>query len=207
MEEVAALIASVVWTRHGAEEVSASVAVVIVDAEVPAPVGEDDRAIEIAVARHAVPDGVAKEGAQGYVARIAHCHVVIVVVAHGHIIEVAVHAPDVVVVDAVYLIYEEWVSYAESVCHAVGEKTCVAPYSGDAHALSAGCECACHDDKGCEYSSESLHNRKCLSVCRPLLLLYGTSGDEPPWFLFLRQSYDKEIPLQIHFSYLQGDFP
>ena len=68
-EEVSSCIVVVVWSGCGAEEVVASVAVVVVDAEVSASIGEDYGAMEVAVANDAVPEKVAEECAESHVAR------------------------------------------------------------------------------------------------------------------------------------------
>ena len=68
-EEVSAGIVIVVWAGGDAEEVVASVAVVVVDAEVPASIDEDYGAMEVAVAYNAVPENVAEECAESHVAR------------------------------------------------------------------------------------------------------------------------------------------
>ena len=116
-EEVSAGIVIVVWAGCDAEEVVASVAVVVVNAEVPASIDEDYGAMEVAVA---------------------------------YIVKVVVDSPDVVIVDAVYLIDEEWVSDAEGICHAVGEETGIVANCYRTHALCVHCYCSCHEEKGCE---------------------------------------------------------
>ena len=131
-------------------EIGCSVAVVVVDAEVPSVVGEDDGAMEVTVANQSVPHGDAEEVAEGYVAGIAHQHVVVVIVTQRYVVKVMVHAIYVVVVDAVNLIDEEWVANAEGVCHAVGQETCVAAYCRDAHALSVDCQCSAQDNNCCQ---------------------------------------------------------
>lgn len=68
-EEVSAGIVIVVWAGCDAEEVVASVAVVVIDAEVPASIDEDNGAMEVAVAYNAVPENVAEECAESHVAR------------------------------------------------------------------------------------------------------------------------------------------
>ena len=149
-EEVSAGIVIVVWAGCDAEEVVASVAVVVVDAEVPASIGEDYGAMEVAVAYNAVPKNVAEECAESHVARCAYSEVVVVETSVGDIVEVVVDSPDVVIVDAVYLIDEEWVSDAEGICHAVGEETGIVANCYRTHALCVHCYCSCHEEKGCE---------------------------------------------------------
>lgn len=62
---------------------------------------EHDRTMEVCVAHETVPEVFAKEIAEGVVATSADEVVVVVVVAHGNVIEVVVHSVDVVEVDAV----------------------------------------------------------------------------------------------------------
>ena len=147
--------AAVVGERTGCVvvEAMAAIAVVVVDGEVPATVGEHDGTVEVAVAYQTIPSGDAEEGAEGEVAGFAHRDIVIVVVADGHFVEVAVHAPDVVVVDAVHLVDEEGVGDAKGVSHAVGQEPCIVAHSGDAHALSVHCCCSEEDNDSCECSS------------------------------------------------------
>ena len=131
-------------------EIGCAEAVVVIDAEVPPVVGEDDWAMKVTVTNQPVPHGDAEKVAQCYVASVAYHHIVIVIISQCDVIEVVVHAIYIVVVDTVNLINEEWVADTERISHAVGQETCVATYCCGAHALSVHCQCPTQDNYCCQ---------------------------------------------------------
>ena len=144
--------------RHGANDASTyirairswsaivvvahAIAVIVINGEAPAVVHKHDGTVEVAVARQTVPHAVAQQIAKSCIACCHNCHVVVVVVPQGHIVQIIVHTPDVVVVDAVYLVDDVRVTNAEGESHAVSQKTCVVAHDGNAHALSVGGQCS-----------------------------------------------------------------
>jgi hypothetical protein len=133
--------------------VARAVAVIIVDGETPAIVGEHDGTMEVAVTHEAVPQAIAQEVAESCIACCHHGHVVIVVVTHCNIVQIVVHPPDVIIVNAVYLVDEVWVVDAEGKGHAVSQETCIVTHGCDAHALSIGGQCSNEEDDCGECSS------------------------------------------------------
>ena len=152
-EEVSACIA----TCDGAWSVVVvavdAIAVVVVDGEVPATVDEHDGAMEVGVADETVPDGVAQQVAESCITSGAHSQIVIVVVTQCHIVEVVVHTPDVVVVDAIDLVDEKGVADAQRVCHTVSQEPSVALHGQNAHALSVHRHGSSEEDDSGEESS------------------------------------------------------
>lgn len=149
-KESSSTITAVVWTWNCAEVVVASVAVEIIDAEVPAVVDKCYWSMKIAVAYDTIPHYCAKECAECHIACGAYVDVVIVIITKSHIVEVIVDTPNVVIVDTVYLIYQVWVSYAKGICHAVGKETGIVADGCKTHALSVNCRCSCHEEECCE---------------------------------------------------------
>ena len=141
------------WTRCVEVEAVHTITVVVVDAEAPATACEHNGTIEVGVVDYAIPKSYTQEVAKSDVAGSHHRHVVVVVVTQRHVIQIFVHAPDVVVVDAIYLIDDEWVADAKCVSHAVGQEPCIAAHSCDAHALSVYGHCSDEENDCCECSS------------------------------------------------------
>ena len=141
------------WARSAVVVAVHPIAVVVVDAESPATVCKHDRTIEVGVVDYTVPESCAEQIAECNVACSHHCHVVVVVVTQCHIVQILIHAPNVVVVDAIYLVNDEWVADTKCVSHAVGQEPCIAAHSCDAHALSVDCHCSDEEDDCCECSS------------------------------------------------------
>lgn len=152
-EEMSAYVSVCDGTRSAIEEVAHAVAVVVVDGEAPAMVGKYDGTIEVAVGNQPVPDGIAQQIAESSVASSHHGHVVIVVVTPGHIVQIVVHAPDVVVVDAINLVDEIRIADAQRVCHAVSQEPCIALYCHNVHRLSVHRHCSGEEDDRGEDSS------------------------------------------------------
>lgn len=152
-EEMSACISAGNRARSVVVEAVSAIAVVVIDTEVPASVHEDDGAVKVAVTQNAVPQASAEQRAQGQVAGFTHSHVVIVVVAECHIVEVVVHAPNVVVVDAVNLVDEIRVVDAQGICHAVGQEPCIALDGNGTHALSIHGHGSGEEHDCCEESS------------------------------------------------------
>lgn len=141
------------WARCAVVVAVHTIAVVVVDAEAPATVCKHDGTIEVCVVDYTVPESCAEQIAECNVACSNHCHVVVVVVTQRHIVQILIHAPDVVVVDAIYLVDDEWVADTKCVSHAVGQEPCIAAHCCDAHALSVDCHCSDEEDDCCECSS------------------------------------------------------
>ena len=99
-----------------------------IESETPCAVDKRDWAIEVIVGHQRCPLSRRKKSLQGVVATAENIHIVVIVIAQSHIVEIVVDATDVVVVDIIQVV-EQSCAKSESVGHAICKETCIVAHS------------------------------------------------------------------------------
>jgi hypothetical protein len=75
-----------------------------IECETPCAVDKRDWAVEVVVGHQRCPLSRRKKSLQGDVATAENIHIVVIVIAQSHIVEIVVDATDVVVVDIIQVV-------------------------------------------------------------------------------------------------------
>ena len=162
---------SVCWT-HGMEIPSSAILVVMpwhavvvvgvacivsVDAESPSIICKYDRTIEVVVGDVSSPLCSSEETTEGEVAVVEYVVVLCVSVSQSHVVEVFVHAVDVVEVDHIHCV-DDIRPQGKRESHTVGQEPCVVAHHSVGHDLCvhhiSHCQ-HCHCYKDCSNLSHS----------------------------------------------------
>ena len=99
-----------------------------VESETPCAVDKRDWAIEVVVGHQRRPLSRREKSLQGDVATAENFHIVVIVIAQSHIVEIIIDAADVVVVDIIQVV-EQSCAKSERVGHAICKETCIVAHS------------------------------------------------------------------------------